>query len=99
MKKNVINAQEYNIDEKLKDYEICPVKDQGSIQYYGHDGKNIFFQFIHGVSYIYAGVDKKFITELNKTESLPRFMANLSRQYQFSKSSAPMVRSKNITED
>jgi len=93
MENYFINVQEYDVDKQLEGFEIAN-KPSNTIEYYGTNGKDVFFQFMHGVAYIYPDVDKKSVKELHKADNLGLYMSGLSRKYTYRRSPKPLVSKK-----
>lgn len=93
MKKYIINPEEYNVDQQLAGFEIAD-KTGNTVEFYGTDGKNIFFQFMNCVSYIYNNVDDQAVKELKKADNLGMYMSGLSRKFSFTKINKPLVTGK-----
>jgi hypothetical protein len=94
MEQYKIIVTEHVIDDRLQGFEIMQ-KPSSNVDYYGTNGiDTVFIQFKNGTSYIYHNVDKADIDEMNKVDSIGKFIGSNLKKYGYTKIDLKLVNNK-----
>jgi hypothetical protein len=91
MQQYSIIVSEHIVDDRLQGFDIMQMP-SSNVDYYGTNGADtIFIQFKNGTSYLYHNVDKADIEEMQKVESIGKFIGTNLKKYTYTKVSMKLV--------